>query len=77
MDKRSKVKVDKFISEGIVPKRFKGSEAIALQNGNRRIKVVDDEGIATPAGLYWSLRTGDDLPMGGFIHQVATRIGNS
>ncbi len=77
MDRRSKVKVDKFISDASVPKRLKGSESIALQDGRRRIRLVDDEGRATQAGLYWSLRTGQDLPMGGFMHQVANRIGNS
>jgi hypothetical protein len=77
MDKRSKVKVDKFISDAVAPKRLKGSESIALQDGRRRIRLVDDEGRATQAGLYWSVRTGEDLPLGGFMHQVASRIGNS
>ena len=71
MDKRSKAKVDQFITAAAVPKRLKGSEAIALQDGGRRIKLVDDEGKPTQAGRYWSLRTGDDLPTGGFMNQVA------
>ena len=76
MDKRSKAKIDQFITTGTVPKGLKGSEAIALHAGRSIVKIVDDEGRSTRPGRYWSQRTGEDLPLGGFIHQVASRIGN-
>ena len=76
MDKRSKAKVDQFITSGTAPKRLKGSEAIALQTGKSIVKLVDDEGEPTLPGRYWSQRTGEDLPAGGFMQQAASRIGN-
>ena len=76
MNKRSKAKFDRFIATSTVPKRLKGSEAIALHAGRSIVKIVDDEGRSTRPGRYWSHRTGEDLSLGGFIHQVASRIGN-
>ncbi len=76
MDKRSKANIDRFIAASVLPTRLKGSEAIALQEGRRRMNLVDDEGHSTRAGRYWAQQTGEELPPGGFLQQAATRIGN-
>ncbi len=76
MNKRSKARIDEFISSEASPKRLKGSEAVALQQGRSIIKLVTDDGEATAAGNYWSLKSGQPLPDGGYLQQVATRVGN-
>ena len=76
MNKRSKTRIDAFITAEAAPKRLKGSEAIALQQGRSIIKLVNDDGEATAAGTYWALKSGQQLPDGGYLQQTATRVGN-
>ena len=76
MNKTSKLRIDAMIAADIGPKRLKGSEGVALRSGRSIVKLVNDEGLATKAGEYWSLKSGQPLPDGGFMQQVATKEGN-
>ena len=75
MNKRSRIRIDAFIAAEAAPKRLKGSDAIALQQGKSIIKIVGDDGEATAAGTYWSRRSGTPLPVGGYMQQTAVRVG--
>ena len=55
---------------------MKGSEAIALRADKSIIKLVDDVGGSTAAGRFWAEKSGSELPVGGFMSQVAERTGN-
>ncbi len=76
MNKASKNRIDVMIAANTAPQRLKGSEGIALRAGRSIVKLIDDEGMATKAGTYWSLKSGQALPAGGFMQQAATREGN-
>ena len=65
-----------MIAANIGPQRLKGSEGIALKSGRSVVKLVDDEGTSTKAGKYWSIKSGQALPEGGFMQQTVTREGN-
>ena len=64
MNKASKNRIDMMIAANTAPQRLKGSEGIALRVGRSIVKLIDDEGMATKAGTYWSLKSGQDLPAG-------------
>ncbi len=76
MNKASKTRINEMIAANTLPQRLKGSEGIALKIGKRIVKLVNDEGESTAAGSYWSAQTGQELPVGGFMQQTATRDGN-
>jgi hypothetical protein len=65
MNKRSKTRINAFITAEAVPKRLKGSDAMAQPQGRSIIKLVDDVGEATAVGMYWSLKSGNTFPAGG------------
>ena len=76
MNKASRNRIDVMIAANTAPQRLKGSEGIALRSGRSIVKLIDDEGMATKAGTYWSLKSGQALPAGGFMQQAAIREGN-
>ena len=77
MNKTSKTRIDSLISGGVAPTRLKGSDAMGLRGAGRSIiKLVNDDGDATAVGKYWSLKSGEPLPAGGYLQQTATRVGN-
>ncbi len=76
MNKASKLRIDAMVVANIPPQRLKGSEGIALKSGRSVIKLIDDGGVPTKAGTYWSFKSGQLLPDGGFMQQAATREGN-
>ena len=76
MNKSSRTRIDQFITDAVAPTRLKGSEAMALKANKSIIKLVDDTGASTTAGRYWAKKTGSELPVGGFMAQVAERTGN-
>ena len=76
MNTKAKRRVDAMIAAGVSPARLKGSEGQALKLGRSTIKLVGDDGEATAAGKYWTLASGQPLPVGGFMQQDAIREGN-
>ena len=65
-----------MIAAGVSPARLKGSEGQALKLGRSTIKLIGNDGQATPAGKYWTIASGQPLPVGGFMQQDAVREGN-
>jgi hypothetical protein len=76
MNKQSKNRIDAMIAAGTTPQRLKGSEGIALKSGRSIVRLIDDEGLPTKAGSYWTIKSGSALPVGGFMQQTVTREGN-
>ncbi len=76
MNKQSKIRIDAMIAAGVTPQRLKGSEGIALKSGRSIVKLINDEGLPTKAGSYWTVKSGNALPIGGFMQQTVTRDGN-
>ena len=78
VNKGTKQKLDELHTAGRVPEKLKTSEAIGLRQGNSIIKLVDNSGAKTPAGLYWEQKEGaPPLPDGGFLQQAPRRDGNT
>jgi hypothetical protein len=71
--RRDREALDALIAAGVTPSRLVGSEGIALVQGERRIRLVTDDGAPTKQGWYWEQRTGERLPAGGFMQQEAVR----
>ncbi len=76
MNKNAKKRIDAMLAAGVSPARMKGSEGQALNRGRATIKLIGNDGEATAAGKYWTIKSGQPLPVGGFMQQVATREGN-
>ncbi len=65
-----------MIAAGVSPTRLKGSEAQGLKQGRSTIKLIGIDGNPTVAGQYWTIKSGQPLPVGGFMQQEAVREGN-
>ncbi len=76
MNKKAKQRIDVMIAAGVNPARLKGSEAQGLKLGRSTIKLIGNDGQATQAGKYWTIASGQPLPVGGFMQQDAVREGN-
>ena len=72
--RRDRQRVDAMIAAGVQPTK-QSSEGLALVQGRSRVLVVANDGSRTRAGQYWEQATGNALPAGGFMEQVAQREG--
>ena len=75
--RREHAKVDRLIAAGATPGKLRTSEGLVLAAGRERIRMVQDDGAVTAAGRYWEQKTGEQLPAGGFLQQVAQRENNT